>query len=66
MAETDREGAKAIKTRILHEGRPEVERAVPVIGAPTQPQTFTSRRGKRALADKLVPSGLLPPEGPNL
>jgi excinuclease ABC subunit C len=35
MAETDREGAKKIatdlKTRVLHEGRPDVERVVPVI-----------------------------------
>ena len=31
MADTNREGAAAAKTKILHEGRPDVERAVPVI-----------------------------------
>jgi excinuclease ABC subunit C len=31
MAETNREGAKDAKTRILHEGRPDVERVVPVV-----------------------------------
>jgi hypothetical protein len=30
MAETNRESAKAAKTKILHEGRPDVEREVPV------------------------------------
>lgn len=34
MADTDRDAAKAAKTRILHEGRPDVERVVPVIGKP--------------------------------
>jgi len=31
MAETNREAAKATKTKILHEGRPDVERTVPVV-----------------------------------
>jgi hypothetical protein len=31
MAETNREAAKAAKTKILHEGRPDVERTVPVV-----------------------------------
>jgi hypothetical protein len=31
MADTNREAAKAAKTKILHEGRPDVERTVPVI-----------------------------------
>jgi excinuclease ABC subunit C len=31
MAETQRDAAKAAKTKILHEGRPDVERAVPVV-----------------------------------
>ncbi|MCU1247586.1 MAG: excinuclease subunit, partial [Edaphobacter sp.] len=31
MADTNREGAKAAKTKILHEGRPDVEREVPVL-----------------------------------
>ena len=31
MAETNRDGAKAAKTKILHEGRPDVERTVPVV-----------------------------------
>jgi excinuclease UvrABC nuclease subunit len=40
MAETQREAAKGAKTRILHEGRPEVERTVPVISG--KPETFAS------------------------
>jgi excinuclease ABC subunit C len=32
MAETQREGAAAAKTKILHEGRPDVERVVAVVG----------------------------------
>jgi hypothetical protein len=31
MAETQREAAKSAKTKILHEGRPDVERTVPVV-----------------------------------
>jgi excinuclease ABC subunit C len=31
MAETQRDAAKAAKTKILHEGRPDVERTVPVV-----------------------------------
>jgi excinuclease ABC subunit C len=31
MAETNREAAKSAKTKILHEGRPDVERGVPVV-----------------------------------
>jgi excinuclease ABC subunit C len=31
MAETNREAAKSAKTKILHEGRPDVERIVPVV-----------------------------------
>lgn len=31
MAETNREAVKAAKTKILHEGRPDVERTVPVV-----------------------------------
>ena len=34
MADTNRDAAKAAKTRILHEGRPDVEKVVPVIGKP--------------------------------
>ena len=33
MAETNREGAAAAKVKILHEGRPDVERIVPVIAS---------------------------------
>ena len=44
IAETDREGAKTLKTKILHEGRPDVERVVHVIDPPPGPRTFTSRR----------------------
>ena len=56
MQETDREGAKAIrteglKTKVLHEGRPEVERVVPVIETP---QTFRSRRRKAVVPGDVV------------
>jgi excinuclease ABC subunit C len=34
MAETQRQAAKGAKVRILHEGRPGVERTVPVVGRP--------------------------------
>ncbi|GGA66798.1 hypothetical protein GCM10011507_17870 [Edaphobacter acidisoli] len=34
IAETNREAAKAAKTRILHEGRPDVEKTVPVVSKP--------------------------------
>jgi len=46
MAETDRKAAKSAKVKILHEGRPEVERVVPVYEAPpaTEDRTFVSRR----------------------
>ncbi len=43
MQETDREGAKAIRTKVLHEGRPEVERVVPVV---ERAGAFRSRRRK--------------------
>ncbi len=47
MQETDREAARAIRTKILHEGRPDVERVVPVV---EKPATFRSRRSKKASA----------------
>jgi excinuclease ABC subunit C len=43
MQETDREGAKALRTKVLHEGRPEVERVVPVV---ERAGAFRSRRRK--------------------
>lgn len=54
MQTTDREGAKAIKTRVLHAGRPDVERVVPdlvtvplsVAEALPEP-VFRSRRAHR-------------------
>ncbi len=46
MQATDREGAKAIRTKVLHEGRPDVERVVPVA---EKPITFRSRRRKSVL-----------------
>jgi hypothetical protein len=36
MAETNRDAAKTAKTKILHEGRPDVERTVPVISKDRQ------------------------------
>jgi len=47
MAETDRKAAKGAKVKILHQGRPDVERVVPVFdGSETREEdaTFTSRR----------------------
>jgi len=44
MAETQRELAKGAKVRILHEGRPDVEREVAVVQELEVPETFTSRR----------------------
>jgi excinuclease ABC subunit C len=60
MAETNREAAKSAaktqKVKILHQGRPDVERTVPVYqpppetnpeaAEPAEPETFTSRRSK--------------------
>jgi excinuclease ABC subunit C len=51
MAETDRAGAKSIRTKVLHEGRPDVERVVPIIAkAPDRPEGFRSRRLKKISA----------------
>ena len=49
IAETDRKAAKSAKVKVLHEGRPDVERVVEVYEAPTGEanQTFTSRRSGR-------------------
>ena len=51
MAETDREGAKKIKAgakvKVLHEGRPDVERVVEVPERAVLPEAFTSRRTGR-------------------
>jgi len=47
MRETDRTAAKAIRTKVLHEGRPDVERVVPVV---EKAETFRSRRRKAAVA----------------
>ena len=48
MAETDREGAKKIKAgakvKVLHEGRPDVERVVEVFETSVEAERFTSRR----------------------
>jgi hypothetical protein len=50
MAETQRDAAKTAKVRILHEGRPDVEREVPVIQKstdnPESSKSFTSRRSR--------------------
>ncbi len=50
MEETDREGAKAMRTKVLHEGRPEVERVAPVV---EKPGTFRSRRRKAVVPGDL-------------
>lgn len=44
--ETDREAAKALRTKVLHPGREGVERVVPV--TETRPASFRSRRAKQA------------------
>jgi hypothetical protein len=47
MAETQRDKAKGVKVKILHEGRPDVERVVEVFEPPTpQAEIFTSRRSR--------------------
>ncbi len=46
MQETDRVGAKVIRTKVLHEGRPDVERVVPVV---EKAGAFRSRR-KRSVS----------------
>ena len=51
MAETDRKAAKSAKVKILHEGRPDVERVVEVFERRETPaeetQVFTSRRSDK-------------------
>jgi excinuclease ABC subunit C len=68
MAETQRDLAernpteaaqRPAKTKILHEGRPDVERTVPVIEGLAKLPEFTSRR-RRPLAEA---ADTLPPEG---
>ena len=45
MAETQREEAKALRTRMLHEGRPGIEREVPILPKQVEHSpAFTSRR----------------------
>lgn len=56
MQETDRAAAKAmrteiLRTKVLHEGRPDVERVVPVV---EKPATFRSRRRKALLPGDVV------------
>ena len=41
MQATDRDAARTLRTRVLHEGRPDVERTVPVL---EKPANFRSRR----------------------
>jgi hypothetical protein len=69
MAETQRDLAernpgdatqRAPKMKMLHEGRPEVERAAPVLEAPSVPPVFASRRRRPAPG----PAGTLPPADP--
>jgi hypothetical protein len=46
MAETQRDKAKGAKVKILHEGRPDVERVVEVFEPATSQAEFTSRRSR--------------------
>ena len=50
MAETDRKAAKGAKVKILHEGRPDVERAVEVFERPASEaeKAFTSRKARKS------------------
>ena len=49
MQATDRDGAKALRTKVLHAGREGIERTVPVIDAPLpKPESFRSRRSRRS------------------
>ena len=53
MQETDRDAAKALKTKLIHAGREGVERSVPVLDRVTLPQApevtvFRSRRKKQS------------------
>jgi hypothetical protein len=50
MAETNREGVAAAKTKILHAGRPDVEREVAVIGAKAKAE----RKGREGKAAKVA------------
>lgn len=62
MAETDRDGAKVLtakvltaKTKVIHAGRPDVERVVPVLdGRPEKPEAYRSRRAR---AGKVAAAG---------
>ncbi len=55
MQKTDREGAQAVKTRLIHAGREGVERAVPVLDrsalpspeSPASPPVFRTRRSRK-------------------
>ena len=62
LAETNREGAAAARTKILHEGRPDVERVVPVV----EKAPRVRRRKAEAAAVDAVEGGSRvthPPEG---
>ncbi len=51
MQETNREAAKVMKTKVLHEGRPDVERVVPVV---EKASTYRSRRKKAVVPGDVV------------
>jgi hypothetical protein len=52
LPDVQREAAKKIKTRILHEGRPDVERAIPVLPKTRRSKTVAGSEGERPIADK--------------
>ena len=49
LPEVQREAAKKVRTRILHEGRPDVERTIPVL--PKRSKTLAGGEDDRPTAD---------------
>jgi len=63
MAETDRAGVAGAKTKILHAGRADVERAVPVLAPSTRRGRKTSADSEKQEAGKLAESTFRADEG---
>jgi excinuclease ABC subunit C len=52
LPDVQREAAKKVKTRILHEGRPDVERTIPVLPKSRRSKTVADSEGEEPIADK--------------
>jgi excinuclease ABC subunit C len=52
LPDVQREAAKKVKTRILHEGRPDVERTIPVLPKSRRSKTVANSEGEEPIADK--------------